>query len=389
MRLHYFDNGRAIASMVGFFYHVGLIFSIPWIINTNPNNFNSSLHVFTEFISLFRMPLFIFIAGYFAIYSVKKYNFGDFAKNKLLRLGVPLLSSLYILVFLQHLFADMLFKKTSSLLDVFNTVNPLSSSFTLSHLWFLYVVIIYNFLLYFILKRTKKYSNFYKKIKEKLMSSNILTVDALFLFLSLSSSLFFIIIYVFSPVNHGLLPDHRFGINLPYFVMGVITFVFWDKFSKAFITLSMKRVIISLIVMISSFTIMMYLKVIIGNSIIALALSFFFETIAKYYSLLLVLYILYTLFNKTNKVLKYLADSSYSIFLLHQPVIVVVSYFFLKYIGSSTLISYICILIISICVSYVIDYLVIRKTKIGKFLFTGVKSKPIPQSTKVEERLAT
>ena len=386
MRLHYFDNGRALASLLGFFYHVGLIFSIPWVINSNPNNFSSSLHLFTDFLSLFRMPLFIFIVGYFAIYSVKKYKFGAFAKNKFLRLGVPLLSSLYILVFIQHIYADILFKEESTFIDVLNIVNPLSNTFTLSHLWFLYVVIIYSFILYFIVKTVAKYSSYFKKIKDTLMNANTLKSDILFILLTFGPNLFIVTLYKFYPINHGLLP-YQFALYPSYFIMGVFTFIFWDKYSKLFFNLSKKRVSISLIVMISSY-IVVYLIGSSGNTITKV-IKLFFSTTTSYYSLLLALYILFKFFNKTNKVLKYLADSSYSIYLLHQPIIVVVSYYYFKNIDSPILISYMCILIVSICVSYLIDFLFIRKTKIGKFLFTGVKSQRIPHSSKIEERYVT
>jgi glucans biosynthesis protein C len=72
--------------------------------------------------------------------------------------------------------------------------------------------------------------------------------------------------------------------------------------------------------------------------------------------------------------------------LLHQPVIVVVSYYYLKYMNTSVYISYFCVIIASICVTYLLDLLIIRKTKLGKFLFTGVRTKRIPHSTKHEER---
>ncbi|MBG9814585.1 hypothetical protein ABD68_24445 [Bacillus endophyticus] len=384
MRLHYFDNGKALASVLGFFYHVGLVFSIPWVINADPEDFNNNIHLFTQFLSLFRMPLFMFIAGYFAIYSVKKYNFSSFAKNKLLRLGVPLLSALYILVFIQYIYGDMLFKGSSTLMDVVYKVIPWSDTFTLAHLWFLYLVIIYSFLLYFIAKLIRKHNKYIMNIKEKLVNTKSSTSDILFIFLIFSSSLFFIAISKFSPINHALLPFSDFGSFLSYFIIGVFTYIFWDKYSKLFFNFTRNRAILSLIIIILAF-IPLYLTSSSENLII-MVLRQLFTSIAKYYSLLLAMYILYKFFNKTNKLLKYLADSSYSIYLLHQPVIVVVSYYYLKYTDTSSYISYLCILIASICVTYLIDFLFIKKMKLGKFLFTGARAKRIPHSTKNEER---
>lgn len=384
MRLHYFDNGKALASVLGFFFHAGLVFSVPWIINADPEDFNNSIHLFTQFLSLFRMPLFMFIAGYFAIYSVKKYNFSSFTKNKLLRLGVPLLSALYILVFIQYIYGDVLFKGSSTLMEVVYKVIPWSDTFVLAHLWFLYLVIIYSFLLYFIAKLIKKYNNYITNIKEKLVNTNSFTSDILFIFLIFSSSLIFIAVSKSSPINHALLPFGNFGAFLSYFIIGVFTYIFWDKYSKLLFDFTRNRAMLSLIVMILAF-IPLYMTSSSENLII-LVIRQFFTSIAKYYSLLLAMYILYKFFNKTNKLLKYLADSSYSVYLLHQPVIVIVSYYYLKHTDTSSYISYFCILIASICVTYLIDFLFIRKTRLGKFLFTGVRAKRIPHSTKSEER---
>ncbi len=89
MRKHYFDNGRAIASLLGIVYHSALVFSgTTWLINEDDKHASTYFQIYTNYINLFRMPLFLFISGYFAIYTVKKYNFKDFTVNKLTRLGI-------------------------------------------------------------------------------------------------------------------------------------------------------------------------------------------------------------------------------------------------------------------------------------------------------------
>ncbi|WP_411738673.1 acyltransferase family protein [Peribacillus sp. S4] len=384
MRLHYFDNGKALASILGFFYHVGLVFSIPWNINSDPEDFNDGIHLLTQILSLFRMPLFMFIAGYFAIYSVKKYSIHSFSKNKLLRLGVPLLATLYTFVFIQFLYTDVLFKGSSTFVDVVHKITPWSDTFSLAHLWFLYLVMIYSFLLYFIDKFITKNSDCFRSMKERLANLKYLSNDILFILFSFSSSLFFMVITKVSPVSHDLLPFSNFGTFLPYFIMGTLTYIFWDKYSNLFFNFTKKRVVASIIVAILAF-IPTYLTQNSENLLVTVV-GLVFTTIAKYYSLLLTMHILYKFLNKTNKLLRYLSDSSYSIYLLHQPVIVVISYYYLEYLDTSSYISYLCILAASIFVAYLIDFVLIRKTKIGKFLFTGVKIQRIQHSERTEER---
>lgn len=368
MRLHYFDNGKALASILGFFYHVGLIFSVPWIINTEPENFSSVIYLFTQISTLFRMPLFMFIAGYFAIYSVKKYDFNSFVKNKLFRLGLPLLSTLIVFVFIQNIYSDILFKRTSTIIDVINKLIPWSSTFNLEHLWFLYLVLIYSFLLYFIENIMKKHRNFFLGIKDKIFNLKTHSSDILLIFFTAISSLSFILFSILSPVSHALLPFNDFGMYLSYFIMGIFTYIYWDKYSKLFFNFNKKRFFYVLAIVIITF-IPSYM--INSSDNLLQIIQLLFASTAKYFSLLLILYILYNFFNNSNKALKYLSDSSYSIYLLHQPVIVVVSYYYLKHVNIPSYILYLAILITSILIAYLIDFLLIKNTKLGKFLFTG------------------
>lgn len=382
-RLHFFDNGKAFASVLGFFYHVSLIFSVSWNINVHEDEFSSIFFYFKELLSLFRMPLFVFISGYFTIYAINKYNFSDFLKNRLIRLGIPLISTLFTFVFMQRIYSDVLFKGNSTVTDVIVGLIPWSDSFKLSHLWFLYLIIVYSVILYLISIFIKKYKNRFHVIINKIKKSKPYTIDGCFVLFSFISILFFTAIGKLSPINHGLLPFVNFGRYLPYFIMGAFTYLHWNKYSKFFLDLRKNKFRLSLFIMIISFT----LSFLFANSD---SLGFniahlFLQSIAKYYSLLLALHILYTFFNKTNTLYRYLSDSSYSIYLLHQPIIIVVSYYYLKYINTSNYISFFVILLSSIFISYLLDYFIIRNTRMGKFLFTGVKLKHVGSSTDKEK----
>lgn len=391
MRKNFFDNGKALASVLGFFYHVGLVFSSPWVINANFENFSKELLVFTTSINMFRMPLFMLISGYFAIYSVKKYDLLTFSKNKLLRLGLPLISTLFIFVLLQNIYSLVLFEKKYTVLEAMRATLPWNENFNLSHLWFLYLVLIYSFLLYVTVEVLKKYKNstLILKIKERLHSLNNVSLDILFIFLSFGLVSFFWELEIISPFNPQLIPFIDFGTFLPYFLLGVLLYTFWDKYQDLVLNFTPKRVITIIILLIGAAVLM---NMTADNEHTAgHAVNLFFTFIVKYYSLLLVLYILYKYFNNTNKFLRYLSDSSYSVYLLHHPVIVIVSYYYLKSMNTSTGLSFIVVLGLSISITYLLDFFLIRKTKVGKFLFTGAKfsrnpvpvKEAIPQNSKL------
>src|SRR5690606_35902451 len=146
-----------------------------------------------------------------------------FSKNKLLRLGLPLISTLFIFVLLQNIYSLVLFEKKYTVLEAMRATLPWNENFNLSHLWFLYLVLIYSFLLYVTVEVLKKYKNstLILKIKERLHSLNNVSLDILFIFLSFGLVSFFWELEIISPFNPQLIPFIDFGTFLPYFLLGV------------------------------------------------------------------------------------------------------------------------------------------------------------------------
>jgi hypothetical protein len=60
LRKHYFDNGKALASFLGIVYHSALVFTgADWLISAPDTHSLPLLQIYTEYINLFRMPLFL------------------------------------------------------------------------------------------------------------------------------------------------------------------------------------------------------------------------------------------------------------------------------------------------------------------------------------------
>jgi len=367
-RKHFFDNGKALASILGFFYHTGLIFSVTWAINVDPDEFSNGIYLFTQFLTIFRMPLFMFISGYFAMYAVKKYEFKPFANRRLMRLGIPLISTLFTFVFIQKVLSKKWKTGSVNISSVFlNDIMFFGNNFTLSHLWFLYIVIIFSFALYLIVYLIKpnknknviiRFNNYFKR--DRIHSS---FVDTLIVTLSVMLIVVTVILNKILP-NHALLPIINFGIYLPYFVIGALTNVYYKRYSKIFFEYSRKR--FSLNVTLMSIALVLFL---VTNG----GLQLGFSTIAKYYGITIILFLLHNFMNFSKPFTRYLSDSSYSIYLLHQPVIVSVSYYYLKHLETNTYVSFVGILMLSIALTYLLDFLIVRSTNLGRLLYTGVR----------------
>jgi len=90
-RYHYMDNLRALAMLTGVVFHAALAYSpIMAEVWLTADKHNSAVVDWVVWFShMFRMPLFFLIAGFFAHYMVLRRGSWGFLKNRLLRIALP------------------------------------------------------------------------------------------------------------------------------------------------------------------------------------------------------------------------------------------------------------------------------------------------------------
>jgi glucan biosynthesis protein C len=90
-RIHYLDNVRAIAMLLGLVFHGGLAYAYPsqaiWLVNDWEGS--TALDALVWLLHLFRMATFFLIAGYFAKFLVQRRGVGGFLWNRFLRIACP------------------------------------------------------------------------------------------------------------------------------------------------------------------------------------------------------------------------------------------------------------------------------------------------------------
>ncbi len=92
-RVHYLDNLRALAMLLGVFLHGALAYARPaqtvWLATDTRSSMLVDASIW--FIHLFRMSLFFLISGYFASLTMGRWGKGKFLAKRLIRIGIPLL----------------------------------------------------------------------------------------------------------------------------------------------------------------------------------------------------------------------------------------------------------------------------------------------------------
>ena len=147
-RYYYLDAARAILMTLGIFIHAADVYSVrsPWIVHDVQTGRFFDILGWT--IHLFRMPSFYMIAGFFCAFSLRRYGVLAFLKLRSIRIGVPLVVTALLINNCQALFQLW-----------FQRAHPLSAPWPISsvksiwlngtwlfHLWFLVYLLLYLYI---------------------------------------------------------------------------------------------------------------------------------------------------------------------------------------------------------------------------------------------------
>ena len=311
MRYNYLDFARGILMSIGIIIHTSYIFSTyPWRISTGEN-----IAFFTYLIDLihsFRMESFYVVSGFFSMMIIEKYSLNIFLKTRVLRLGVPMLFCGLTFNVLMHLMSNGNYLHVSA---AFDTSYWLGGGW-LSHLWFLANLIGYCVLVYLALIVFKRYV-----IRLKYVKINY------FVFL-LSVFVFFILVRRIgwripnSPWGDKwvLIDTGKFVFYFTYFIVGIV--IYQNKIVRfKYIQLYQYNMILYLLSLLFMFVfkgdINVYLIEIV-NILNTISLTG------------LILTVFYKFFNKPSYSMRVISDASYTIYLLHQPIIVALGLLIIK-----------------------------------------------------------
>ncbi|NBT41722.1 MAG: acyltransferase [Alphaproteobacteria bacterium] len=181
-RLHSLDFLRAFALLMGVLLHVLMLFLEPFD-GSEPRLGASIIFIW---IHTWRMPLFMLLAGFFTALSLQKRDVGNYALNRLIRLGVPILILWAVIPAIDEGSSDIF--KLPELISWL--LNDVPFTLRLDHLWFLYYLLIFYGVLLLLKRISPKALNLITDYELSFFRIIVLWLPILILLSKLGSMLF-------------------------------------------------------------------------------------------------------------------------------------------------------------------------------------------------------
>jgi peptidoglycan/LPS O-acetylase OafA/YrhL len=344
--------------------------AIPWEINNAERSELLTRIVF--WLHQWRLPLLFFVSGLGINLSMKSRTLASFYGERFRRLFVPLLFAMFFLIPIQPYFEFLQKGKISSgYWQFYQQVWELKiypdGPLTWSHMWFVVYLIAFILVLFpfFLLGKQKWFIDKRKKLDQSFGSP---------LMLSLAVIPIIGIIYGLSleyPENGSLTEDwFAFTMFITMLVYGYLvgaSHAFWNQVATYKWITGGIALISGLILFfvywtpMPSFTVKdnRFTMYCVFNGIHIWSMILFWCGMAKHY------------LDKPSPILRYLNEAVYPYFIIHQTIIVAIGYYIVQW-QMPLIIK--CILLISLSILMIMAtyHLVIRKTKLTRFLF-GMK----------------
>lgn len=380
-RLDYLDAARAFALILGIIFHASLSF-MPMFIGWAVMDISTSsvVSLFVMISHSFRMELFFLIAGFFSHMSFHSQGMQAFVRSRVLRIAVPFIMGWFLL---RPLLVSGWVIGGESMRGEVNILSGLEAGFTTlkklptdlfvgTHLWFLYYLLLISAAVIFL----HVLVNLHKPTRQKIM----LVSDALMDWIAHSSLAIFALAIPTAAclwfMSHWSVdtPDKTLVPHIPVLLVYGAFFLFgWllhrqTGLIEYFSRLTWSKVFLCIVGIVAT-SLIYDLAVKPSHPYFSLLkMCFVFNHAIMMWSLVaLAIGLFKRFFNRTNNAIRYLADSSYWLYLIHLPIVIFLQIAFaeLPWHWSIKLIS---ISLLTIVISIVIYDALIRPTFIGAVL---------------------
>jgi len=380
-RLNYLDAVRAFALLLGIVFHASLSFSpifIGWAVMDISTS--SLILLFITVSHSFRMELFFLIAGFFSHMTFHRGGLGSFAKSRVVRIVIPFIVGWFVL---RPLIISGWIMGSESMRGDVNILAGLKGGFlslqnlpsellTGTHLWFLYYMTLTTVLLVSSRQLIAMFPNFHRNLGK--------VADHIAKWLANSwASLFLLALptawMIWNMREWGMdTPDKSLIPHFPALAVygGFFTLGWVFHRQESLISRFARLSVLNAITVVASIAATLWLS---NFQMQPSHPQFHLAHLGYVYSYSLMMWSLISITiglfqviaNKPNRVIRYIADSSYWLYLVHLPIVVWLQIAFAELPMHWTL-KLISVSVLTIGISILLYDLMVRSTIIGKTL---------------------
>jgi len=322
IRRYDLDWLRVIVFGLLIFYHVGMFF-VPWGWHVKNNVIYDWLKWPMLFLNQWRLPILFVISGMGTYYAFGKRTLLQFNRERLKRLGIPLIFGMFFIVPPQVYFERLTNAQfTGSYWEFFTTVarNGVypKGNFSWHHLWFLPYLLAFSWVLSPFFQRIRKSPGTFVRWIKHLVAKPL----GLYWFI-LPLYLWEALVEPFFDITHDLIHDWFAVINYStLFFYGFILVALGDTFWKSVEKLKKQALIIGLICFSGLIICWQFEDGYIRHFIEA------FLKVTNLWSWILVLFAYAAKYlNRPSKTLAYSNQAVYPFYILHQTVTITIAYY--------------------------------------------------------------
>lgn len=373
MRRNDLDWLRVIVFGLLILYHVGMFF-VPWGFHIKNDTIYPEIRWPMFFVNQWRLPILFVISGMGTYYALAKRSGGQFAKERIQRLFLPLVIGILFIVppqvYFERLdkgqFSGGYFEFWPA--QAFVGVYP-EGNFSWHHLWFLPYLLLFSLVLIPVFLHLRQNPNAWILQKMRILADRTFGLFWLIIPLYFWESL----VEPFFPSTHALWGDWFNVINyITLFFYGFLLISVKDIFWKTVIENRRKYLYLGLV----GFTLMVSLRILFDDS----TLIHFIEALLKVVNLWAWILTLFgytaAYLNRPSKSLRYANEAVYPFYLLHQTITIAIGYYLMD-LAWGFWPKFLLMIVGTFGFSWIIYEFGIRRWKWIRPLF-GVKNRNVP-----------
>jgi len=354
------------------FYHVGMFF-VPWGWHIKNNVIYEWLVYPMSFLNQWRLSFLFLISGMGTYFALSKRTGGQFAKERIMRLLLPLLFGMLVVVppqvYFERLdkgqFTGNYFAYWFS--EAFVGVYP-TGNISWHHLWFIVYLLVFSllFIPLFLYLRKNPHNFFIQKIQKWVASPYKIYLFVLPLYVWET------LVEPFFDSTHALLDDWFNLVNYStFFVYGFLLITVRETFWQTILTHKFKFLLIGIV----NFSIFITIKILIANGLEDDAPVHFSEAVFKVINtwswILTLLGFAATYLNRNSPTLQYANEAVYPFYILHQTITVSLAYY-LKNVAWGLALKFSLLSLGTFFIAWLLYELLIRRIGVLR-LFFGLK----------------